>query len=223
MVDIQSHMVEKAQWWVLGVDQCDFARDVVLESARRWTTPGPPDLFQASTGRSDYPAALHASVRNGVLEYACNGEMCYRLRGIRIRQTAEWRQWEPEGAGDLHSVTVRGNRCHVLIRQGADTQYQAEVQLKPVAGENLEPLLWAQLEHWQMRFPGLSFTPSALGFRFEVPPELDRGHESHFALVRDRFLDYLDQGHWPEALPARIRMRYTLLAQAQALALRLDE
>jgi predicted dehydrogenase len=223
MVDIQSHMVEQAQWWVVGNDPCDIERDVVLESARRWSTPVPPDLFQASTGLSDYPASLRSSVQDGVLEYACNGEICYRLRGVCIRQTVDWRQWEPEGAGDLHNVTVRGNRCQVMIRQGADTQYRAEVHLKPVAGENLEPILRAQLDHWQVGFPGLSFVPSAIGFRFVVPPELERGHESHFALVLNRFLDYLEQGHWPEALPARIRMRYTLLAQARELALRLDK
>jgi hypothetical protein len=97
------------------------------------------------------------------------------------------------------------------------------VHLKPVAGENLEPILRSQLKHGYGRFPGLSFAASAIGFRFVVPPELDRGHESHFALVLNRFLDCLDQGHWPGGLPARIRMRYTLLAQAQELALRPDK
>jgi hypothetical protein len=38
-----------------------------------------------------------------------------------------------------------------------------------------------------------------------------------FALVLNTFLDHLDRGTWPQALPARIRLRYTLLAQAQDL------
>jgi len=53
-----------------------------------------------------------------------------------------------------------------------------------------------------------------------LPPALEQGHESHFALVLNAFLDHLDHGAWPEALPARIRMHYTLLARARELALR---
>jgi hypothetical protein len=53
-----------------------------------------------------------------------------------------------------------------------------------------------------------------------LPPGLDQGHESHFALALNAFLDHLDRGVWPEALRARLRMRYTLLAQARDLALR---
>jgi hypothetical protein len=37
--------------------------------------------------------------------------------------------------------------------------------------------------------------------------------------VLDAFLDHLGQGAWPEALRARIRLRYTLLARARELAL----
>ena len=67
---------------------------------------------------------------------------------------------------------------------------------------------------------GLSATPSDLGFRFVIPPGLDHGHESHFPLVLDTFLDSLDQGEWPISLRARIHMRYTLLARARRLFVR---
>jgi hypothetical protein len=53
-----------------------------------------------------------------------------------------------------------------------------------------------------------------------LPQALDLGHEYQFALVLNAFLDHLDRGTWPQALPARIRMRYTLLAQAQDLGRR---
>ena len=55
MVDVQSHMVEQAQWWVLDDDVGDFERDIILDDARRWTTPVPLDLFQDSTGLSGVP------------------------------------------------------------------------------------------------------------------------------------------------------------------------
>src|SRR5215831_16312101 len=40
------------------------------------------DLFRASTGLDTYPAALQPAVRDGVLQYACNSEIRYRVRGI---------------------------------------------------------------------------------------------------------------------------------------------
>ncbi len=219
MVDVQSHMVEQAQWWVLGDVVGDYASDVVLDNARRWTTPVPLDLFEDSTGLNAYPEPIRQAVQDGVLHYACNGEIRYRLRDIRIRQTTEWRQREPEGGGDLHSVTLRGRGVNVIVRQGPDTGYRAELHLESVSGADIEPALHAAIDQWQDPFPGLSVVPSDLGFQFVTPPELDRGHESHFPLVLDAFLDHLDRGEWPEALRARIRMRYTLLARAREMAL----
>jgi Putative oxidoreductase C terminal domain len=217
VVDVQSHMVEQAQWWVLGDAEGDGARDIVLDSVRSWTTPVPLALFHESTGLDAYPEALQPSVRDGVLQYACNSEIRYRLRGVSVRQTAEWRQREPEGAGDLHRLTIRGSRCHVLVRQDEGTGYKAMLHLVPVASVALESLLPTVLAQWQEHFPGLTGEPSSLGACLRLPPALDGGHESQFALVLNAFLDHLDRGTWPQALPARIRMRYTLLAQAQDL------
>jgi len=220
VVDVQSHMVEQAQWWVLGEAEGDGERDIVLDSVRCWTTPVPLALFHESTGLNAYPEALQSSVRDGVLQYACNGEIRYRLHGISVRQTAEWRQREPEGAGDLHRLTIRGSRCHVLVRQDEDTGYKAMLHLVPVAGVALESMLPSVLAQWQEHFPGLAGEPSALGVCLRLAPALDLGHESQFALVLNAFLDHLDRGTWPKALPARMRMRYTLLAQAQDLGRR---
>ena len=220
VVDVQSHMVEQAQWWVLGEAEGDCERDIVLDSVRCWTTPVPLALFHESTGLDAYPEALQSSVRDGVLQYACNGEIRYRLRGISVRQTTEWRQREPEGAGDLHRLTIRGSRCHVLVRQDEDTGYKAMLHLVPVAGVALESMLPPVLAQWQEHFPGLAGEPSSLGVCLRLPPALELGHESQFALVLNAFLDHLDRGTWPKALPARMRMRYTLLAQAQGLGRR---
>jgi hypothetical protein len=124
VVDVQSHMVEQAQWWVLGEAEGDGEHDIVLDSVRCWTTPVPLALFHESTGLDAYPEALQSSVRDGVLQYACNGEIRYRLRGVSVRQTAEWRQREPEGSGDLHRLTIRGSRCHVLVCQDGSGDFR---------------------------------------------------------------------------------------------------
>jgi len=205
---------------VLGEAGGEVERDIVLDSASCWPTPVPLDLFYASTGLETYPAALQPAVRGGVLQYACNSEIRYRFRGIPVHQRAEWRQREPDGAGDLHRMTLRGSLCEVRLRQDETTGYHATLHLHPVAGVVLEPILHRVLVQWQERFPGLAYTPAARGTRLQLPAALDQGHESHFALALNAFLDHLDLGVWPEALGARLRMRYTLLARARDMALR---
>ena len=220
VVDVQAHMVAQAQAWVLGEAGGEVARDIVLDSARCWPTPVPLELFRDSTGLDTYPAALQSAIRDGVLQYACNSEIRYRFRGIRVRQRAEWRQREPDGTSDLHRLTLRGSLCEVRLRQDEATGYHATLSLHPAAGVVLEPVLQRVLAQWQERFPGLACVPAACGVRLLLPSALDQGHESHFALALNAFLDHLDRGVWPEALRARLRMRYTLLARARDLALR---
>ena len=219
VVDVQAHMVAQVQAWVFGEAGGEVERDLVLDSARCWTTPVPVDLFRESTGLDTYPAALLPAVRDGVLQYACNSEIRYRVRGIRVCQRAEWRQREPAGTGDLHRQTLRGSRCEVRLRQDAATGYHPTLSLHPTSGVVLEPILDRVLPQWQERFPGLAWTPAADGVRFQLPSALDHGHESHFALALNAFLDHLDRGVWPEALRAHLRLRYTLLARARDLAL----
>ncbi|MYE00525.1 MAG: hypothetical protein F4Y03_04490 [Alphaproteobacteria bacterium] len=217
LVDIQSHMADQAQWIVGDGPGFLFERDYRLEDARRWSTPVPLELFRASTGLDEFPEALAPQVDAGVLHLACNGEIRYRLRGAPVRQRAEWGQREPEGGGDAHRTTVRGERATVIARRGPETGFRSELHLAPRdPGPAFEARLSERLAAWRADMPGLSHRPSSLGRETIVPAALQTPHEAHFAMVLDGFLDLLDAGIWPAALAARIRARYTLLARARA-------
>jgi predicted dehydrogenase len=220
LVDIQSHLVDQVQWMVTGDAAGDFDCDVTLLDARRWPTPVPLDLYRDSTGEEAFPDTLAEHVRDGVLALLCNGEIEYRLRGVRVRQRAEWGQREPPGTGDRHPCAIRGTRSTVVVRHGPETDFVAELDIEPGSGIDLEPSLRTAVAAWQTDFPGLGFAASSDGFRLTIPHALRTSHESHFAMVLETFLDYLDAGRWPEWLTRGIRMRYELLARARELALR---
>ena len=216
LVDIQSHMADQAQWILGDGPGFSFERDYELEDARRWSTPVPRQLFRASTGLDDFPEALAPQLEAGVLRLACNGEIRYRLRGAPVRQRAEWGQREPEGGGDAHRTTVRGERATVVARRGPETGFRGELHVAPrEPGPGFEARLSERLAAWEGEFPGLSHRPSPLGREIVIPAALHTPHEAHFAMVLDDFLDRLDAGEWPAALAARIRARYTLLARAR--------
>ena len=220
LVDIQSHLTDQVQWMVLGDEPGDCDRDVDLHAARRWTTPVPLDLFRESTGQAEFPDALSGHVSDGVLALPCNGEIEYSLKGVKIRQRAEWGQREPPGSTDLHPCVIRGTRCDFLVRHGPETEYVAKLYLEPVAGVGIEAALSDSIADWQKDFPGLGLAPTDKGFELVIPDALRSTHESHFAMVLESFLDYLDAGVWPQWLTAGIRMRYELLARSRELALR---
>ena len=217
LVDIQSHMTDQAQWLVGDDAGFDYRRDFALEGAERWSTPVPLDLFRASTGGDDFPDALRERVTDRVLALACNGEIRYRVRGVTVRQRAEWGQREPEGGGDAYHATVRGTDATIVARRGPETGFRAELHVAP---RNPSPRFDARLDEalsaWRRELPGLARQPSSLGHEIVIPDPLYTPHEAHFAMVLDRFLDHVEGAAWPAALGARIRSRYTLLADAHA-------
>ena len=219
IVDIQSHLTDQAQWLVLGEEAADYHRDVVLDAARRWTTPVPLDLYRDSTGETAFPDGLTECVHNGVLELACNGEIEYRLKGIGVRQRAEWGQREPPDSGDLHPCVVRGTRATLRVRHGPETGHVAQLHVTPAPGIDIEEDLMEAIVEWQEDFPALGMQPVDAGYMLTVSEALRTSHESHFAMVLEAFLDYVEAGRWPSWLTAGIRMRYELLARARELAL----
>ena len=216
LVDIQSHMVDQAQWLLGDGPGFAFERDCELEDARRWSTPVPRALFRTSTGLDDFPETLAPHAAAGVLHLACNGEIRYRLRGVPVRQQAKWGQREPDGGGDAHRTTVRGERATVVARRGPETGFRGELHVAPRGPRpGFEALLSEKLAAWEAAMPGLFHRPSALGREIVIPEALRTPHEAHFPMVLDDFLDILDAGEWPAALAARIRTRYTVLARAR--------
>jgi len=219
LVDIQSHLTDQVQWMVLGKESADDEHDIHLHNARRWTTPVPLDLYRESTGQQEFPDALDDDITDDVLALPCNGEIEYSLKGVRVRQRAEWGQREPPGSGDLHPCTIRGTGCDLLLRHGPETQYVAEMHVVPHADADIEAALSDAIAAWQTDFPDLAFEQARGGFKFVIPDRLRTTHESHFALALESFLDYIDAGRWPSGLTPAIRTRYSLLARARELAL----
>lgn len=208
VVDIHAHMVDQVQWLV------DEGSDATLDGARRWATDVPLDLFSDCTGLDAFPETVAPDIRDGVLRLACNGAIDYRLKGVRVRQVAEWHGREPPGGGDLHRARLRGTGAEIVERQGPETRYRRELHLRLNGGD-----LASALHALQDAFPGLAAEPSALGYRLTLPAGLDASHEGHFPLVLDDFLDRLETGDHDATLAARIRSRYTLLARAHERAI----
>lgn len=218
LVDIQSHLLDQAQWLIATLHGPEAERDIEVIRARRWPTPVGRELYAESTGVEDYPELPAGVVVDDVIQLACNGVIEFSIGGVRVRQRAEWGAREAEGGGDQQHAVARGSGAQLVLRQGPETNHAAELHVASSGARDLEPRLAAAVAALAADFPGLSMAPSELGFRLTVAPGLDGGHESHFPLVLDEFLDLLDGSGDGAALAARIGARYALLARAQAIA-----
>ncbi len=221
VVDIQSHLVDQAQWLIEAAGGSDAAKPgFVIDGARRWTTAVPLDVFVESTGEPAFPPSLSAAVRHGVLDLACNGLIDYRLDGVRVRQRTEWRLRCEPGGGDEHRSVAEGTGARVVLRAGRETGHESQIHIGPSrrdreSDDRLEGRLVERLGEWREEFPGLALQPSELGHEVIVPPALRTPHETTFAPVLDAFLDRLDGAGWSSSDASRINARYTMLARAR--------
>jgi len=223
VVDLHSHLVDQAEWLLEADDleggpEYDLDRDVEGIESTRWPTPVPQALFTRSTGEREFPAALASDVRHGVLALRCNGQIRYRLRGVAVRQRAEWRDVEPEGGGDSHHAIIRGTGCDVVTATGPETGFRPRLWVRPQAPRPARRALDELVEAQQAELPGLfvcESTSDAGQFELVIPEALRVPHEAQFARVMDEFLDRLEQPEDNERLRARVRLRYLLLTEAK--------
>jgi predicted dehydrogenase len=212
--DLHSHMIDQAQWLTADLPVSEYTSEAEIVATKRWATEVSPELFEEITGTRVFPAALLPRLRDSVLHYACNGRIDFRINGVRARTQAEWGQREPAGTGDLHHALMRGRLAELRLEHGPHTNFAMELELHGSGHADLEGAVQASMTQWRERFPGLSYTREGGGIRLQLPAHLRTTHESHFAMVLNEFLDYLDAGTWPRELSTRIAERYGLIAKA---------
>jgi predicted dehydrogenase len=219
ITDVNTHLVDLAQWLIGSGRPYDYERDVELRSARQWFTEVPRELFQRITGLPDFPAALHGQVAAGRLRYLCNATISWRLRGVPVHAEARWDLAIPAGGGDTHRISACGTLADIAVTLDGTTGYRTDLTVHPVEpdGDYAGGLAGA-VASLQREFPGVAVEPDGTGFRIRIPDALRTTHEEHFALVLDEFIGYADSGRWPKNLGPDLTAKYTLLLRAAEMS-----
>ena len=128
IVDVTTHLIDLVQWASFPEQTIDYQKDIRLTSARRWTTDMSLSQFNAITKQTDFPDYLKKDVVNdSILRVYSNGEINYQLKGVHAKVAVTWAYKAPEGAGDTHYSIMRGTKANLIIRQGAEQQYQTYI------------------------------------------------------------------------------------------------
>ena len=109
------------------------------------------------------------------------------------------------------TLSWRGGRASLEIRQGTTEGYKPILYIDPVEQEpGYEAVLEGAIKSLQTKYPGINLEKTTTGWFIKVPPSLQEGHESHFARVMEKFLEYVRNGNMPEwEVPNMIVKHYT--------------
>jgi predicted dehydrogenase len=214
IVDVTTHLVDLIQWEAFP-DAILAKSDVEILSARRWTTDMTPEMFKQVTKLDSYPDYLQKDVDGNILKVYSNGEFTYKLRDVHAKVSVIWNFEAPAGTGDTHYSTMRGTKCNVVIKQGAEENYQPTLYVEALSNEGLEAfeakLEKAVTQDLAAKYPGISL--SKLGDKLwtvNIPASFKAGHEAHFTQVAEKYLRFLVDGKMPEwEVPNMIVKYYT--------------
>lgn len=202
LTDVGTHLVDIVQWVMFPDQAINYRTEIQVLRGKRWPTTLTLPEFQKVTGEKEFPAALQTAIKDGRLEYYCNNQVDYRLRGVHIRLEPIWDFVAPPGKKDTDLLVFRGKRSRVEVRQGAEEQYRREVYVIPNAEADRAAVRAALLKRvaaLQAECPGVAVVEDAGRLQVTIPDALRISHEEHFALLARRFLEYVRN---PKTLPA---------------------
>ncbi|HPJ78520.1 MAG TPA: putative oxidoreductase C-terminal domain-containing protein [Prolixibacteraceae bacterium] len=222
IVDVTTHLVDLIQWEAFP-EVILKKEDVELLDARRWSTGMTLEQFSGVTGMEQFPGFLEGSVEDGVLKVFSNGAFNYKLKGIHARISVIWNYSAPAGTGDTHYSIMRGSRCNLVIRQGAEENYQPVLYIEPVEGEDpkaFETALQKVIdEKLGVSWPGVKLSSAGVNiWSLEIPAIYKVGHEAHFGQVMEKYLSFLVKGEMPAWEIPNMLVKYYTTTEALKLA-----
>ncbi len=211
IVDVTTHLVDLVQWECFP-EQILTPADIRIASAKRWPTVITKEEFKGVTGSGNFPEYLQKDVKGDKLNVYSNGEIIYQIKGIWARVSVEWNYQPPAGGGDTHYSVMRGTKCDLIIRQGAEENFVPTLYAGNVKGPDANDFS-ARLGEAvaALSYDSLQIEPAGDGMlKIIIPQKYRVSHEEHFGQVTARFLEYLKEGRLPEwEVPGMITKYYT--------------
>ena len=198
VADVGTHLVDLTQWMLFPEQVIDYRKDVNVLSGKRWPTKMTKDEFKRVTNEPNFPDYLAGNVKDGNLEYFCNGSMIYALRGVHVKLDVIWNYEAPAGGGDTHVAWFKGSKSRVEVRQAqAHTIYV--IPNEPSLKAEVMTALEKKVAALQSKYPGVAMADDGEKLRVTFPDKYRDGHEAHFGQVATRFFEYLRD---PKRMPA---------------------
>lgn len=219
IVDVTTHLVDLIQWECFPGQIIDYKKNVKMINAKSWTTPVSAADFTVVTKEAvpDYLKTI--SDAKGDIQVNCNGEFTYNINGVHAKVSVIWNYKAPEGTGDTHYSLMRGTKASLIIKQGKEENFKPTLYIEQRQKDpGFEDKLKASIQKISQTFPGISLVKISNGWTISVPEKYNDGHESHFAQVTKKYLDYLQNNNMPAWEVPNMIAKYYTTTKAKELA-----
>ena len=219
IVDVTTHLVDLIQWECFPGQIIDYKKNVKMLNAKSWTTPVSAADFTVVTKEAvpDYLKAI--SDAKGDIQVNCNGEFTYNINGVHAKVSVIWNYRAPEGTGDTHYSLMRGTKASLIIKQGKEENFKPTLYIEQRQKDAaFEDKLKASIQKISQTFPGIALVKINNGWTISVPEKYNDGHESHFAQVTKKYLDYLQNNNMPAWEVPNMIAKYYTTTKAKELA-----
>jgi len=220
LTDVGTHLMDLVSWTLFHDQPLDYRRDVQVSVAKHWPLTLTREQFSRVTNQKDFPAFLAANVHEGKLDWFCNGQVVYALKGVNVRLEP---LWDYEAAhGDTHLAIYRGSKARVEVGQEETEKYRPELYVISNSAADRPAVLAAvrkRIDALQATYPGIGVEEKSDRLWITIPEKYRTTHESHFANVTNRFLKYVTN---PASLPAwenqNMMVKYFISTRAWEMA-----
>ena len=222
LVDVTTHLIDLMMWTCFPDEAIDYRKDVKVLQAKRWPTMLTKEQYQKVTRAADFPDYLKGKLNDeGILPYYANGEVVFVMKDVNMKLAVRWDFEAPEGGGDTHHSLFRGTKANIIIRQGKEENYRPELYVEPAGGasiKELEASLKKFVTELQSKYPGLELKRLTHSWQILIPDEHRIGHEAHFRIVTEKYLQYLDEGKLPDWEVSNMIAKYYITTKALEMA-----
>ncbi len=220
IVDVTTHLVDLVQWECFPEKIIQYEKDIRLLSAKSWNTSLSPAQLKEVTQLAAVPDYLNKYTdAAGNVQVKCNGEINYLINGVHAKVSVIWNYRAPEGTGDTHYSIMRGTKCNLVIRQGAEQKFQPTLYVEPInENQDASAQVNQAIASLQASYPGIAITKSNKGWEVVIPASYKEGHESHFARVTEKFLGYLKSKQLPVWEVPNMLAKYFVTTEARKFA-----
>jgi predicted dehydrogenase len=217
IADVMTHLVDLVQWECFPNEAIDYTKDVLIDSAKHWTTDLTLQQFTTLTKVDSFPVYLRKDISDDTLiKIFANGEINYAIRGVHAKTTTFWKYKSAENTGDLYYAIMKGTKANLIIRQGAEEDYQPTLYVEPAASFKTTDIT-GYFKKIQDKFPGVELQRTNNGWKVVVPDKYKEGHEEHFGRVTRNFLEYLKNKNMPAWEVPNMLAKYYVTTKALTL------
>lgn len=191
--DVGTHLVDLIPWMCFP-EQTMTTSDIQIVNAKRWPTVMSKDDFEQVTGTPGFPESVSGWVEDEKLNYYCNTQVTYQIRGVTVKLDVLWHYKAGEGEADKHFASFRGSRSRVEIRQGAEQGFRPELYVVPNDVNDLDRIgedLQKKIADLQSKFAGIKAEKQGNEWRVTIPDTFRVGHEAHFSQVAQQFFRFV--------------------------------